>query len=1227
MKKTTRINILIIFAALIIFLVTTIVLALSFDKQKKLMLEEANEFVLKMNTSATERIEVKFEAINQKSKDLAMVMELNTLTIEELNSLITNFINRSKSINGIRVAFDTNKYNKNEYFYTHIYKLNNQLIHLDYSKSKYNYTATDWFKYTKNTHVEYWSEPQKNEITSKFITTYSIPFFNKAGNFQGVVSSDIFLDDLQKYINSIHLLKNSYLFVLSKNGKIISHPDSNLLGKDLISISNQLNEPFLKQILNKSKDTSNFDFKTNILFGDKQDYLVHYSKLSNGWSLFTVLSYSEILKDIRLLRNKYLTIGGIVFSVLILIVFVIIFVVFSKTQKKLQEIVDQRTKDLQQKNNELQDAQIELINQNEELLVLNEKISSEEQHLQQILENIGEGVAIVDFDENFIYVNPSALKIFEVSKENLIGKSLKDYTKPEDLTKLDEQTSLRKNNRTSNYELNIVTADKTEKTIIVTSAPYYEQNNLLVGSLGIFRDITDIKNAQKKIEQQNIDLKHNEEMLEMTNRVLEQNQMELIDENFKLQVDAAFAEILKYSVNANFKLEEFLDKLLQILLNLPFLNLFGKKGGIFLVDNDENLYLVAESNLGIVKNHCSIVRKNQCLCGKSLELKKLIFQNHVTADHDITFEGMEDHGHYIVPFIFDNEVVGVLVLYVESGYVQKPEEITFLENVSNLTASIIQKESLKNKINFQSEILKQQVNELKKFQTIIEQSPVTIVITEQNGDIIYVNPYFTKLTGYTLNEVYGKKTKILKSGMTPDATYKDLWENINKGNVWHGEFINKKKDGSIFIEHATIAPVSIDGKISNFVAIKEDITESKRKDIEIKDKNRQLENTINNLEDIYIKVDLNGNLLAVSNSLFVKLGYDSLEQVAKSNVFGNYIETISNEIINKKRISRFTVNLKTKDNNNFYGLANLSLWFDNEDKPAGAEGIITDITTETELHNELVASNEKLFKNYRLTEKQKQIIEEKHKNLIDNINYALGIQQSLLPSEDVIKNYFKDYFLIYKPRDIVSGDFYYIKQINEKLIFAVGDCTGHGVTGAFMTILSISYLHQIVLDPEIQRVDEILEKLRRHIKNTFRDFGSENANSLDLALCMLNGDKLYFSGANLPLFLFRNNEIIELKPINNPIGYYFRELEFSQYEIKLEKNDVIYLFTDGYKDQFRKKSEAGMEKLGKKRFKNLLNEIINLEMKEQKLKLEHFLREWRKNEKQLDDITIWGIKI
>ncbi|MFP4025225.1 MAG: PP2C family protein-serine/threonine phosphatase [Thiohalospira sp.] len=273
-----------------------------------------------------------------------------------------------------------------------------------------------------------------------------------------------------------------------------------------------------------------------------------------------------------------------------------------------------------------------------------------------------------------------------------------------------------------------------------------------------------------------------------------------------------------------------------------------------------------------------------------------------------------------------------------------------------------------------------------------------------------------------------------------------------------------------------------------------------------------------------------------------------------------------------------------------------------------------------------------LVKSYRdekdISSKQHEELLFQKKQITDSIHYAKNLQSALLTNKKTIKKILPNHFIFYVPKDIVSGDFYWVKKINQKIVIAAADCTGHGVPGAFMSVLGISLLNEIIRRKEIKKANLALENLRHELKNTLNetDEGYLLNNGMDIALCMIDTENkiLHYSGANTPLYYVRNDKLFEIKATRNPIGITPIEIPFQNHEIELKENDIFYLFSDGFIDQFG--GDNG-KKYRSRRFKHLLLKIHDKPLEEQEKIIAENLKSWVQNKyEQLDDIMILGFK-
>lgn len=261
---------------------------------------------------------------------------------------------------------------------------------------------------------------------------------------------------------------------------------------------------------------------------------------------------------------------------------------------------------------------------------------------------------------------------------------------------------------------------------------------------------------------------------------------------------------------------------------------------------------------------------------------------------------------------------------------------------------------------------------------------------------------------------------------------------------------------------------------------------------------------------------------------------------------------------------------------------------------------------------------------------QKEVIEEKQKEIIDSINYAKRIQFALLASENLLSQYLPEHFVLFKPKDVVSGDFYWATPTEDGcFIYITADCTGHGVPGAFMSLLNISKLSQSINENKITRPDWILNYIRAEIIKALNSDGSgkESKDGMDAILCKLNlkGMKLEYAAANNSFYIIRNNEILTCKADKMPVGKgHDDSISFSYNQMALNPGDMIYTFTDGYADQF---GGPKGKKFKYKQLEELLLSIHQLPMDEQQRLLEEKFISWKGNLGQVDDVLIMGVKV
>ena len=255
------------------------------------------------------------------------------------------------------------------------------------------------------------------------------------------------------------------------------------------------------------------------------------------------------------------------------------------------------------------------------------------------------------------------------------------------------------------------------------------------------------------------------------------------------------------------------------------------------------------------------------------------------------------------------------------------------------------------------------------------------------------------------------------------------------------------------------------------------------------------------------------------------------------------------------------------------------------------------------------------------------VITQKKNEIEESINYARGLQNSILPPRTNLSNYFKHSFIYFEPKDVVSGDFYWMHETNGAFYCVVADCTGHGVPGAFMSVIGVDKLTQAIFERKMTEPNEILGFLNQKVGEALQqDVNSKHKDGMDIGLICFNKTKntLKYAGANRPLIISRNTELLEFKPDKVAIGGYTSPNHvFNQQEIELKPADMIYMFTDGYADQF------GGDKDKKYMLKKLKFDLLALSNESsfiQENNLKNNLNTWKGDAEQVDDILVLGIK-
>ncbi len=529
------------------------------------------------------------------------------------------------------------------------------------------------------------------------------------------------------------------------------------------------------------------------------------------------------------------------------------------------------------------------------------------------------------------------------------------------------------------------------------------------------------------------------------------------------------------------------------------------------------------------------------------------------------------------------------------------------------------------------ELIRQRTFELQKNNKDLERLSIVareiydaVLICDAHGNIEWYNRSFHEMAGYeTLEEFKASKYGQIKN-LKDLSSYEELPAVIagfhEVDRPFRYDSLHISKTGNKRWTGGTLTPIyNKKGKLKNIIGVYTDITDRKTFEDELQEKNKELEKlsmVAERMNEAVIITDEFGVIEYYNFGMVRNSGYTSDE-------FGMIIKeahTIQNLSSNKnieEIVQNFHVSSKTIFYDSFHNKKDGGvMWTTASLTPVYQDGILrhivvvyTDITERKQIATRLMQTN---------------------KDLTDSIVYAKQIQRAVLPDIGIMQSYFRSSFVLYKPRDIVSGDFYWFSHIRGVLIFAAADCTGHGVPGAFMSMIGNEFLHQIVNNSNIDAPHQALEKLDKMIIRALHQSEEGVASTkdgMDIALCAVHLDSMMcqFAGAFNPLYIVRNGELLIYEPTKESIGGSSdHEKGFFSHEFQLEHGDSLYVFSDGYTDQF---GGPKNKKFTRKRFKQLLLEVNHLSMDEQHERLNDTLKSWQGDQKQVDDILVIGVKI
>ncbi len=708
------------------------------------------------------------------------------------------------------------------------------------------------------------------------------------------------------------------------------------------------------------------------------------------------------------------------------------------------------------------------------------------------------------------------------------------------------------------------------------------ENQLKQKEAELNEKLREVELQKKRIEEQNRYIRQQE-------RIIAQRQAEIVKQKQRLQ--KLYKELMTYQAQLDMQVQKLQQKEREV-------QLAQRK-----LEQSQKLLLEAQQRY----------QKQKALLDKQQQKMKLIEQEVKKKQRQLQKLNFTITLQRLVIAVF---FVMLVIIAILSYFIYRSYKVQKQQNI------LLQQ---------QKEKIQAQAEQLEKLSIVASETSNAVSIINPDGTFEWINEGFRKVYGYNIDDLineYGglviKFNPLLKNAIT---------EVIDRKTSVTTESLIYKKNGKPIWVQSTITPIFHNGDLQKIIIIDSDITRIKEAEAEIRRKNdqimqqaRELEQknfelaklsiVAENTDNGVIIADHTGKIEWVNAGLerMLDMSFEEFKQYYGDNIIFadldgqtlGYIE----QALKKGESAEYTFKLTTPSGKLLWLRSTLTPMFDDNGYLLKLFSINADIT-------ELKLAQEK--------------IEKQNRDIRKSIQYAQRIQQAALPPQDYIASLLPEYFILYLPKDIVSGDFYWMTKVRDKILFTAADCTGHGVPGAFMSMLGIAFLNEIVGKIEYDQLQPnlILNILREYVIRFLKqeEKTGSSKDGMDMALCMLDTstNELHFAGANNPAWIVRDNQLIELKGDDMPIGIYYNAKEsFTNQVISYQQGDIVYLFSDGYADQF---GGPRGKKFMVKRFRKLILEISSEDMEQQKALLLQTFRDWKGNRRQLDDILVMGVKL
>lgn len=546
--------------------------------------------------------------------------------------------------------------------------------------------------------------------------------------------------------------------------------------------------------------------------------------------------------------------------------------------------------------------------------------------------------------------------------------------------------------------------------------------------------------------------------------------------------------------------------------------------------------------------------------------------------------------------------------------------------------------------------------ELEKLSIVARETTNAVMIMDTNGYFEWINEGFTRLYGYTLNQLITEKCMNIRE-YSANEDIQEIFERcINeKTPVIYESVILTRDEGKRWAQTTLTPIIDEHGNVIKVVAIDSDIDKVKQAEEEIKHQKEEIQSQRDQLEEInkeleklsivaretentVVIMDAEGNFEWINESLSRIYGY-TLEgfiakkgrNIRKSSSNPN-INNILDRCISEKKSIVYDSLTHTDSNKTMWSQTTLTPILDENGNIYKIVAIDSDITKVKKAELEITRQKEKIQAQSDLLAQTNQELERNNRLVTDSIHYAKKIQEAVLPMKEAIDEILHKNFILYKPRDIVSGDFYWFHAESKKIVVAVSDCTGHGVPGALMAMIGNTFLNEIVKEKKIYTPATILERLNSRVIALLRQkdnlLGQDDG--MDISICTIDLDKkqLQIASANQSMLIIQDSIPTRIEPDIHSVGGTFAKsqeaVSFRNFKFSLNKHTSVYMYTDGYRDQF---GGPNGEKFMAVNFERILIDNHFLDMKRQHEILEEAFIKWKKDGRQIDDVLVLGFTL